>query len=102
MDGVRPILYCSQLTTTPGNVRALQMPTYRVTVTVTYEVPHVLTIEAEDEETAESIAVHACSAEDYNSPAILDNDEQEYDRNVCDAEMYDIEELDEDEEKAAT
>ena len=68
------------------------MPTYRVTMTVTYEVPHVLTIEADDEDTAENIAVHACNNEDYNHPKILDNEEEEYDRTVCDAVVYDIEE----------
>ena len=75
------------------------MPTYRVTMTVTYEVPHVLTIEADDEDTAENIAVHACNSEDYNHPRILDNEEEEYDRTVCDAEVYDIEEEEEEEEK---
>ena len=75
------------------------MPTYRVTMTVTYEVPHTLIIEADDEETAENIAVHACNSEDYNHPKILDNEESEYDRTVCDAEVYDIEEEEEEEKQ---
>jgi hypothetical protein len=67
-------------------------------MTITYEVPHVLIIEADDEDRAEAIAVHACNSEDYNHPKILDYWELP-DRELRDADVCDIEEEEEEEEK---